>query len=344
MKTLFTMFVALILSVTSAKAQVTNDDCSNATDLGNLVSNSGLTTCLNGVPNTPVNDSTDLAKVNYPYPSTTVSCTGYQTAAVMPGKDRWYKFHGACDIYFAVENSDSLFLSFWIGDSCANMLPVACYNIPAGAQFSQTIPFVGPYQMWLQITGTDSVVNTSYNMCLATTVFACVPTYSFTDPTPVRCFSYETNVTPCSNSSAADGSIDIQMLNGNAPYSIQWLDFAVGFQRNNLTDGTYEFLITDNGGCSVIDSAIVSVVTGVHNQNLLQNNLHYDALSHTLIIRPDHDLQQFLNVKVYDAAGRLQYVKGSVKEGVIHLPDAKGVYMIRCSYHDDVITLKAVIN
>jgi gliding motility-associated-like protein len=53
---------------------------------------------------------------------------------------------------------------------------------------------------------------------------------------------------------ALDGSLSINVFGGNAPYNYQWENGTFGFQRNNLSAGTYSVTVTDFNGCSLNSS------------------------------------------------------------------------------------------
>ncbi len=56
----------------------------------------------------------------------------------------------------------------------------------------------------------------------------------------------------------SNGSIDVSVSGGNAPYIIHWSNG----DGNNLTSGTYSFTITDANGCAKTGSAVVDELTG----------------------------------------------------------------------------------
>lgn len=53
---------------------------------------------------------------------------------------------------------------------------------------------------------------------------------------------------------ALDGSLSINAFGGTEPYNYQWEDGTFGFQRNNLSAGTYSVTVTDFSGCSLSSS------------------------------------------------------------------------------------------
>lgn len=52
----------------------------------------------------------------------------------------------------------------------------------------------------------------------------------------------------------ANGSISLMVSGGVPPYQIEWSNGAQGFNNNFLQDGNYQFTITDENGCILIDS------------------------------------------------------------------------------------------
>ena len=67
-------------------------------------------------------------------------------------------------------------------------------------------------------------------------------------------------VTPASCSSPSDGGISLQVQGGNAPYSFSWSDGVTTQNRENLSPGTYQVIVTDQAGCSA--TAGIAVSTG----------------------------------------------------------------------------------
>ena len=65
-----------------------------------------------------------------------------------------------------------------------------------------------------------------------------------------------TNDISCYNGS--NGSVNLNIIGGTAPYSTIWDNGVVGTSLNNLTIGTYNATITDANGCSVITGTTLS--------------------------------------------------------------------------------------
>ena len=54
-----------------------------------------------------------------------------------------------------------------------------------------------------------------------------------------------------------DGSIDLLVENGTAPFTIQWEDGTSDFQLNNLLPGAYSFTLTDAQNCQLTDTIAI---------------------------------------------------------------------------------------
>ena len=73
-----------------------------------------------------------------------------------------------------------------------------------------------------------------------------------------------TNVT-CFNIS--DGNIDLTAGGGTAPYDYLWSNGASSEDLNSLSEGSYSVTITDNNGCELSDSLIITQPTEITQQN-----------------------------------------------------------------------------
>ena len=51
---------------------------------------------------------------------------------------------------------------------------------------------------------------------------------------------------------ANDGTIDLSVTGGVAPYTYSWSDLGNGAQRSNLSAGVYKVIITDSNQCCLL--------------------------------------------------------------------------------------------
>ncbi len=90
-----------------------------------------------------------------------------------------------------------------------------------------------------------------------------------------------------------NGSIDIHITGGTTPYSYLWADGPQTQDRHNIAAGTYNVCVTDNNGCSVCDSYVVTEpTTGVDEITAEEMVVVYpNPFSETATISVSKDLQ-----------------------------------------------------
>ncbi len=69
-----------------------------------------------------------------------------------------------------------------------------------------------------------------------------------------------------------DGSIDITVVGGTAPYTFAWSNAATTEDISGLSAGTYDVTITDNAGCTINGSYTVGNNTGTLSENAIVSN------------------------------------------------------------------------
>ncbi len=325
------MFCLLLLR---GSAQVVNDSCLSAIDLGALPYGSVLSSpCFSGVPCITIEDSTDFALPNFPYPTIPNNCSGYVSGIASPAKDLWYKFTINCDFTFRVENSDTLHISFWIGDTCSNLVPITCYTIPSSVQYSQTLSGLGgQHTIFLQVSSQNVSSQNTFTVCLAAGIPFCSPTFDLSNPTSVLCCEYNSATTPCSGSLANDGTATISIVNGNAPYTCIWNDGYTGFYRDSMAPGNYFFTITDANGCVEVDSVSIGIYTGNSMDNLSNKVcIFFNPLNGEIFINLDEISPQWiLNYEflVTNLTGKVIYRSNLSTSKKFLLNAEKGMYFL----------------
>jgi gliding motility-associated-like protein len=102
--------------------------------------------------------------------------------------------------------------------------------------------------------GTYSYSVSDTNGCLSQSNF------SIFEPQPLT-LSHSTsnyNGYGISSEGANDGSIDITVGGGTAPYSFSWNNSATTEDQSGLSEGTYIVIVTDTNGCSLSDTIALS--------------------------------------------------------------------------------------
>ncbi len=156
---------------------------------------------------------------------------------------------------FVFCNYTDLFLPY---DSIAQHFPlgVSFYNTnnvtPASIKYDENNPF--PVSSGTQ---TFFAIPDGINYCYYT--------FTITTQTPISATAVQTSPVSCVG--ANDGSLNLTVVGGTAPLSFLWN--GPGTFSSNLEDisglepGTYNVLVTDDLGCSISESEIVSVVPDV---------------------------------------------------------------------------------
>ncbi len=99
------------------------------------------------------------------------------------------------------------------------------------------------------LVGTYSVILTDGNGCTLNDTFA------LSEPTQLVLSNTAVNV---SCGGGTDGSIDLAVTGGTPNYSYAWSSGQVSQDPSGLTQGTYYVTVTDQGGCTAIDSATIT--------------------------------------------------------------------------------------
>lgn len=78
---------------------------------------------------------------------------------------------------------------------------------------------------------------------------------TLTEPSDSLSYTYQVEDVLCKD--GTDGEIDLDVAGGTIPYFYDWSNGDTVSQIVNLTAGWYEFLVTDNNGCTITDSIYV---------------------------------------------------------------------------------------
>lgn len=265
MKILRVVACCCLLLAINAGAQVPNDVCANASVF--YMPTGGCSVWDGSQGLFWFGDSISTAIANFPYPANPNPCTGYTSTVAAPANDRWYVLpnNGPAQIRLNLECSDTCHVSWWRG-VCGMLQPMQCYTLVPNLEQAME-PFTASTvtdTFYMQISGNGLPGNFAYRACLrlSPTVGDPIPV---SDPTPVICFTYDTEVGPASSEDDIDGSIIVTMTQGTPPYSILWTDGDTTFERTGLAAGQYVATLTDAQGCAeqLIAEVGVDVVTGV---------------------------------------------------------------------------------
>ena len=127
------------------------------------------------------------------------------------------------------------------------------------------------------IAGTYNLTATDNSGCTVTSSF------NVTQPTPVNITSTQTNITCFAGS---DGSVNLNVTGGSAPYSYRWSDGPTVQNRNNVTAGTYTVTVSDNHLCTATASMVITqpaqIIVSPVVANATCNGLNNGSISITV--------------------------------------------------------------
>lgn len=130
------------------------------------------------------------------------------------------------------------------------------------------------------VAGTYTVTMSDGNCCTA------VDVVTITEPTTL---SASVSVTDASCNGNSDGSVTLTPSGGTSPYNYQW-DANTGNQTGQtatgLAQGTYYVTITDNNGCTLVDSATVSEPVVLTTVTSVVNALCFGDSSGSVFVLP----------------------------------------------------------
>lgn len=269
MKKLCAIFLSVFF-IYCSQAQVPNDDCHTATDIGVMDGTYNFLSWDFNLFDTCVDISTLDATTSYPYIYTDSSCNAYLTSSV--SRDVWFKFvsPGAFTIrgiqsQNAQSPTDSVSITFWEGGSCDSLRAIGNYQyvINPGNPFFYDSVWVNGNNiqdtLYAQVSGINFTDTVQLYLCfrginsIVPSIAGCYYTNANTDTV---CFQYSTNTTEAFWGNTGTATIEIQK--GRAPFSFLWSDGNTDSARTNLAAGKYFFTISDNGGCSESDSVTIA--------------------------------------------------------------------------------------
>lgn len=148
-----------------------------------------------------------------------------------------------------------------LASNTAQVTNVSCYAGNNGAVNITTLNGTGPYSYyWSSGQSTEDITNLTagnYTVTITDNV-GCTTTRSVTVGQPSFPVSLSSTITDANCFGSTDGSIQLTVLNGVAPYTFSWSDGASTQNRLNIAGGNYAVTLTDNTGCTATGTYTVA--------------------------------------------------------------------------------------
>jgi len=186
--------------------------------------------------------------------------------------------------------------------------------------------------------GTYSFTITDVNGCSATS------SVELTDPDTL---TTTTSSTDESYTGAADGTATVTPAGGVPPYTYLW-DANTGSQTDStatgLNTGTYYVTVTDDNGCTVVDTVFVDIIDNITSIPEPDYLIYPNPTSGSVTIEMNN--AGIHRIEVYDMPGK-RLVSKNVAEDKVQLdlsPYTQGIYLIRLHTSTTVYTHKIILN
>lgn len=239
-------------------------------------------------------------------------------------------------LYFSVQNPNAPSVAF-------NTDSVSCFNYCDGYASTNLTGGTSPFSFVWSNGDTTSYADT-----------LCAGIYYLTVTDAANCITYDTAVIeePLELSSsmysidesafgAGDGSAWVIPSGGTAPYFYSWSGSFTTDSISGLTSGWYYVTVTDDNGCTVIDSVEISFTTMVEDfENLIQVYPNPVGDGHVFVNNPAG--YQMKCIVIFDADGR--QIIARFEDECIYLDQlASGVYFLQIKWSNDLITQHKLI-
>ncbi len=197
----------------------------------------------------------------------------------------------------------------------------------------------------------DEVTAGTYSFTV-TDAKGCASTASFTVGVQSGVISATAVVTNATTPIYNNGSIDVTITGGVAPYLYTWSNGAESEDVSNLRPDTYTLVVTDALGCTETFTFTVGADFGLGiDENDLSSRVSLYPNPTSDVININIELSQKkadLNMTVFDMLGRKVYeIHGAVDKAYQHTIDVKdwasGQYMVRFDIEGTLVTKKFVI-
>ncbi len=182
--------------------------------------------------------------------------------------------------------------------------------------------------------GTYGVTITDQNGCFM------IGTYTVSEPAnPIIVNGTVVNAGGPTNT---DGSIDITVTGGTAPYAYDWSNSATSQDISTLSPGVYWVEVTDANGCSASASFTVSWNVGVNEAQAAVTNLYPNPANNYITVEADAVMTSITFVNL---VGQVVYTSApqSMKSTIDLSNVANGIYFVQIVANGKTITKKVEV-
>jgi len=149
-------------------------------------------------------------------------------------------------------------------------------------------------------------------------------------------------VTPESTEGAANGAIDLTIVNGTPPYTINWSNGMHTEDISELTAGVYSVVVIDANDCMVINNATVTIFSSV-NANVLKDIAIYPNPTSTDLTIELVGNTSNSKVEIFNTMGQIVFSGNIIDKTLVHTSDfAPGVYLIKLGNDQSFVYKKFV--
>jgi choice-of-anchor B domain-containing protein len=152
-----------------------------------------------------------------------------------------------------------------------------------------------------------------------------------------------------SSQSANTGKAWITIVSGQAPYTYLWDDpnAQQTDTATNLAPGTYHVTVTDDNGCSSVDSVVIGVNTGIGQNESDYIQVFPNPFVNNLTLQYHfNELKEPARIQVFDLTGRLVYnnvinkTEGNISIESIITP---GTYLLQINNNSGILFVKRLV-
>lgn len=243
---------------------------------------------------------------------------------------------------FSITEPDELVISSVVSDvSCAGGDDgVIDITVMGG-----TTPFTYDWSTGSKNEDVYNLVAGNYNVTV-TDANGCSASDNFTVTEPTNPIIINGTVVNASGATTADGSADITVTGGTAPYSYDWSNGATAEDISSLLPGVYVIIITDANGCTQTTSFTVGFSVGFSELNDAQGlNIYPNPAKDMINVELSAD-KNVERIELISMAGQVVY-ESNPNSNMFQVDVkflAEGLYFINIYVVDGVMTKKIVVN